>query len=757
MNTTIAPIDPQRALAWAAAGWRMFPCVADPDRPGKLKPRADMIGWGHINGPASCDPDTVAKWCADPAVVTLGTPTGAAFGRVVLDLDEKNGKSGSASMAAAGYRVPADTLQWNTLNDGRHVVFAAPTDGTIVPSDSDELGEGIDRRGEGGYVHLWPVNGLPHRGTTAGALPAWLTVAPGAAAAPDAPRVGLTDAQLSVCVMALDPSQFATYDAWARIGMALHHESEGSDTGRALFDWLSQQPGAGEYAGARVIESKWRSFGKRNRKAPVTLRSYLAQVPQLAHLLAPDPSTAGFGGAALPPGAFATLAEYEAHRTAQAAIATAAAPVPPVPMAPAALALRPLDQFISDNSIIEFAIDDLLRRAWLYAMTAPTGAGKSAVAAVLALIYAKGGLFGPHQCNPGPVVYIAGENPDDVRARTVVAMERLHIPADVARSIHILPQSFDLAARAHELIAEIERVGASLVIVDTDAAVSLGSSGESSENDNALRMGQAKKYRELTRCKARPTVIALCHPIKRPQSADDCIPRGAGAFLNEIDGNLRLWRDGDVADLTSDPNKFRGAPVAMRFRSTLVHTDAVMDTKGRRIPVPYYVVISEAEASQEFAQAMSAQDRLLVAVLDYPRASLQELAHAAGIRTVTGQPDKTKTRRLLFDLADAKAVKSFRGKWQVTPAGKVDAERIKADPQWSANRFAAPVDGAPFVPDPIPPEPSPEPAQPAPIPKYKAGTDTPNTPRKRAPDGLGHGGPRPGAGRRKRTDKPAQE
>ena len=64
-----------------------------------------------------------------------------------------------------------------------------------------------------------------------------------------------------------------------------------------------------------------------------------------------------------------------------------------------------------------------------------------------------------------------------------------------------------------------------------------------------------------------PCVIVACHPVKNA-SDDNLIPRGGGAFLNEVDGNLTAtrWRRGrdalagNIADLTSRRSTSRRAP-----------------------------------------------------------------------------------------------------------------------------------------------------------------------------------------------------
>ena len=55
------------------------------------------------------------------------------------------------------------------------------------------------------------------------------------------------------------PAVDAGYDIWARLGMALHGATRGSDAGRAIWDGWSAQ---GKTYNAREIRSKWKSFAR---------------------------------------------------------------------------------------------------------------------------------------------------------------------------------------------------------------------------------------------------------------------------------------------------------------------------------------------------------------------------------------------------------------------------------------------------------------------------------------------------------------
>jgi hypothetical protein len=135
-----------QASALAAAGRRVFPLLE-----GTKLPAID--GWPDQ---ASSDPERVKRFWSDPVSGeaqhwNIGVATGR--GLVVIDIDDKDGKDGSASLAYLedlhGELPP--TLTVRTPSGGRHLYFRLPP-GVWAGTNSGKLGQGIDVRAEGGYV-----------------------------------------------------------------------------------------------------------------------------------------------------------------------------------------------------------------------------------------------------------------------------------------------------------------------------------------------------------------------------------------------------------------------------------------------------------------------------------------------------------------------------------------------------------------------------------------------------------------------------
>ena len=247
----------------------------------------------------------------------------------------------------------------------------------------------------------------------------------------------------------------------------------------------------------------------------------------------------------------------------------------------AQLRAKPLRQFLSEDAVVVFLIDDMLRQGWLYTVCGRTGAGKSGFGVLLTLLIASGGMLAGRQCQAGPVLYIAAENPDDVRHRFIVAIEIMCLDEEVIDRIQVVDKSFLLQQRISELKRIIDATGAAAVIVDTDQAVSLQSGAN--ENDNVERIEHARRLRQLSNAASRPTVIDLCHPAG---SADNLVPRGGSSFLNEIDGNIRISRNNSVVTIKTDPEKYRGGAVRVHAQVNVAPVGTCQGRKGPDHPDP---------------------------------------------------------------------------------------------------------------------------------------------------------------------------
>ena len=159
------------ALAMAARGWRVFPCEVRGKRPlGSLAP--------HGLNDATDDLEQVRAWWTTEPEANIGLATGRASGVVVIDLDGEAAEMAYGHLlfkhGNPGNRECPDGASVRT-GSGWHLYFD-PGNADIRNSAS-RIAQGIDVRGDGGYVvappsihpsgrvYVWlddvPPSGLP--------------------------------------------------------------------------------------------------------------------------------------------------------------------------------------------------------------------------------------------------------------------------------------------------------------------------------------------------------------------------------------------------------------------------------------------------------------------------------------------------------------------------------------------------------------------------------------------------------------------
>lgn len=158
----------EAALSYVARGWHVIPIHwSDPSRPGgcscgKLEcsspgkhPVAQLVPQGLKN--ATLNPQVVRDWWGGPyRKANVGIVTGEASGLVVLDVDPKNGGTGSLENLLREHGDFRGTLTQRTGSGGLHFLFRHP--GFPVRNSAGAVGTGLDVRGDGGYIVAAPSN-----------------------------------------------------------------------------------------------------------------------------------------------------------------------------------------------------------------------------------------------------------------------------------------------------------------------------------------------------------------------------------------------------------------------------------------------------------------------------------------------------------------------------------------------------------------------------------------------------------------------
>jgi hypothetical protein len=129
------------ALAYAAIGWYVFPCV-----PGGKEPL--LKGGGGCKG-ASADPDQIRKWWTASPKANIGLACGKSSGVYVVDVDcgKVNGWDSLQGLPSLPQTITADTP-----SGGAHFLFRSES----PPANKNAFKPGIDIRGDGYYIILAP-------------------------------------------------------------------------------------------------------------------------------------------------------------------------------------------------------------------------------------------------------------------------------------------------------------------------------------------------------------------------------------------------------------------------------------------------------------------------------------------------------------------------------------------------------------------------------------------------------------------------
>lgn len=590
---------------------------------------------------ATQDPQQIRKWWTQWPDANIGGATNAF---VVVDIDPRNGGDDTfAGLLAVEYDFP-ETATTRTQGGGRHLIYVAP-DGPLK-GGNHKLGQGVDVKAAGAYV-LMPgstIDGRMYARENArppAFAPPWLVAhlkaakpKSGAAGKRVAPDNEQARAQAEHWLERMAPrAELGNRDNTAiEVALKLGDFGCGYDNSLdIMLDWNEShcEPPLDLEDLQRICDS-----AGRNRQNPIGC----------LHRDAP-----GFYPV--------EIDESKAPKSAA--------------RIPTADLIQTSAQFVQGFVPPEYLVDQVLQRRFCYSITAQTGVGKTAVAMLLSAHVGAGRSLGNLDVEQGSVLYFAGENPTDIQMRWLGITRELDIDPATA-DVHFIPGAMPLSQAAARITEEVTRkdLRPALVVVDTAAAYFEGDD----ENSNTQAVAHARRLRALTELPGGPCVLILCHPTKRAAD-DDLIPRGGGAFLAEVDGNIALQKRESLI-VASSLGKFRGRDFApLSFELKTVQHPVLKDARGRSIPTVVARHLGEVEKQRISADTLSRENQLLEAVNAKPDASLRELAELLGWRFRTGQPDQSKVSRALEAMAKAKLVRKSGRRWEVTPSGLSELER----------------------------------------------------------------------------------
>ena len=606
----------------------VFPCRADNKSPHTKNGFKD----------ATINEEDIRAWWRKWPDAMIGVPTGKVSGFFVVDQDLKpgggNGPATWDQWCKDNRREVALTRVHTTPSGGRHALYRYSPDVEIRSISLGVLGPGIEIKGEGGYVIVPPSVMSDKKQYTASEIteisepPNWLLDLILRYRDRDAKRPKkdgrYTPASEDELRAALNVhTSDCDYHRWLYTLAGIYNE-RGKDGRELAEEWSAKST---KYD-PTTFNEKWpREVSKLTEHTAGSIYYWATEK---------DPNwRARFDKIVLPSGEF--VAGF----------------VPP-----------------------DYLVDGFLQRRYVYSLTAPTGSGKTCIALLGAAHVALGLPLGNREVERGRVLYFAGENPDDVRSRWIKLCEEMkQDPGNM--DVYFLSGSPPIGndeIRKRINAKAVEYGPFSLVIVDTSAAYFQGDD----ENSNAQLGAHARMLRSFVDLPGGPTILVTCHPTKNPDMTN-LVPRGGGAFLAEMDGNLVCLRERNSPLVEIDTHgKFRGPEFApFAFKLLEGTSDKLRDRKGRLIKTVFAVPMSERERTSIETAGNEKQDQMLM-LLKFRAGvglSLTQMATELKWTMTDGQPSKRQAQQTIDRLKKENLVELRRGHYELTGKGmKVAAE-----------------------------------------------------------------------------------
>ncbi len=322
------------------------------------------------------------------------------------------------------------------------------------------------------------------------------------------------------------------------------------------------------------------------------------------------------------------------------------------------------EEFLADLEPLEYLIDGLLPIGVTYSLTGYAGHGKTTLALQFALSVAMGEDFAMRPTNQGDVLILAGENPYNVKWQYAAALAARGVTAkDVP--IHFVQGRFSIKQMGAVLREKMNAMpNLKLVIVDSLQAFFEGDN----DNDNTQMVEMAHSVRAIVETKTKPALVVIAHPAGKAPSKDSLVPRGGGAFLNEIDGNLTVWSQDSSQQTLHHSQKFRGAGFdPIEFIMQVHEFDHLHDVDG----VPLKLPVSRPEMLVERTSREKQSEDLLARYLYTVDAEMP-----LSVREMASQFCITRYRAetIIQTAKDEKLIKRYAKTFILTGGGKAFLE-----------------------------------------------------------------------------------
>ena len=344
--------------------------------------------------------------------------------------------------------------------------------------------------------------------------------------------MGYHPEQISEMLAPIDPEQ--GHDQWLRIGMAIHHETDGE--GFDLWDEWSET--GSSYPGREQLQYRWDSFG-RSGTAGVTIRSLLkvahaagATIGSVASAddfedLGPDPDVHNS-----PPGS-----NYLGDGGIELS----------TPLTRNPFKLLTVREFL-DRPRPGWVIKGLMPMADLGVVYGASGAGKSFIMLDLVMAIARGVPWRGLRVRQGKVVYICAEGAGGFRNRVEAYCQHHGIdggslPLLILDAVPNLLDAKQVKFLGETIEAEPD---VALIVCDTFAQMTPGANENAGED-----MGKAISHVRHVGRKVKATVVLVHHSGKDAAKG----ARGWSGIRAAADFEMEVTRDGENRALNTTKQK----------------------------------------------------------------------------------------------------------------------------------------------------------------------------------------------------------
>lgn len=530
LHSLTCPDDIRKLPAWLT--WR-YETVAPEEKPRKVPYYAS----GKRRSGTQGAPEDVAQLVTFDAAVSaasrrghdgVGMATLPDWGVTVIDFDRA--VVSGALMPQVERAVTGTYAEYSPSGEGVHVVVKGSFPNKKNHGDkADPASFGVETFHSKGFV-TWTGNPLP----VTEILGAENTISPMSEAllgilttrlltardrgAVDSPRqavepMGLHPDQITEMLAVIDPEE-GGHDQWLRIGMAIHHETNGE--GFDLWDEWSDK--GATYPGRDNLQRRWDSFGGRSAGG-ITVRSLLklasARGVNVGVIGADDFEDLG-------PGPDAVEQEGETFST---------------PLARNPFKLLTIKEFL-DRPRPGWIIKGLMPIADLGVVYGASGAGKSFIMLELVMAIVRGIPWRGLRVRQGKVVYICAEGAGGFRNRVEAycqhhGIDGSGLPLLILDAVPNLLDKAQVKWLCETIAAE---PGVALVVCDTFAQMTPGA------DENAGRdMGEAIANIRTVGRRAAAGVILVHHAGKDAARG----ARGWSGIRAAADFEMEVTRDAD--------------------------------------------------------------------------------------------------------------------------------------------------------------------------------------------------------------------